>query len=189
MTDILPFRIPRDAAAALLCDRRAFTGSLTGVLAGREPHDFCLHLRFGGDLGVSIASAPIWCRERIAEAGFPSGPAVVLLTGRDLDGASAFATVSTTDWRPTVLRLGTVPSYAFAERVHLLFWIGAIRSVERRAVSAGIGRRLASHGTSRRLGRIVTTHPVQWPDRDAGTLNVLIGVAATVTDMFDGRQP
>lgn len=186
MTNILPFQRRRDATEASRRGSRGFSGDLTGALAGREPHDFCLHLMFAGEFGISAATAPIWCRDRSAEAGFPSGPAVVLFTGRDLDGAAAFATIATADWRSAVLRLCTMPSYAFAERMLLLFWNGALRPSARHAVSAEIGRRIASHGNARRLGCIETTQPVHGPDLDTGALTVLVAVAAALTDMLGG---
>lgn len=185
MTNILPFRRTRDFATAQCRSPVGITGDLAGAIVGCAPHDFCLHIEFAGEPGLSIASAPIWCQERIAEAGFPTGPAVVLLTGRDIDGASAFATVSTADWRPAVLRLGKMPSYAFAERVHLLFWMGALQPTARRAMSAEIGRRIASYGSARRLGRI-PTRSLHRPDLDAGVLTVLVAVAAISTTLSDG---
>ncbi|MFB0493615.1 hypothetical protein ABIE45_006271 [Methylobacterium sp. OAE515] len=188
MTNIVPFRRRRAITPASRRGSRGFTGDLTGALAGRQPHDFCLHLVFTGELGISVASAPIWCRDRIAEAGFPSGPAVILFSGRDLDGAAAFATIATADWKSAVLRLCTMPSYAFAERMLLLFWTGALRPRARRAMSAEIGRRIASYGNARWLGRIATTQPVHGPDLDTGALTAFVVAAATLTDMLDGSS-
>lgn len=188
MTNILPFRRPAEDGS-LRPVRRDIAAELTGAIVGRAPHDFCLHFKFAGADRLSIASAPIWCRDRVAEAGFPPGPAVVLFTGRDIDGAPAFATVATADWRPAVLRLSATPTYAFAERIHLLSWIGADQPESRRAMSAEIGRRIAAHGSGRRLCRDRTDLAPLRSDLDATALAALVLIAATAPDMLDGIHP
>jgi hypothetical protein len=160
------------------------------TVVGRAPHDFCLRIEIPGDrFTVSVATAPVWCRDRVVESGLRARAAVCVFTGRELDGSPTFATVGTSNWRPTVLRLTGTPTFAFATRVHLISWSDVGLPRIRSAVVDELGRQIAAQAHAHRIaGR---QSRMRRPLGEAATIAsmALLLIAATCPDLFDGDRP